>query len=404
MDELRGKNIVIGVTGSIAAYKAAEIVRLLRDRGAHVHPVMTRSATYFVHPTTFQSIAAERVTLRLFEDRGESLKHISLSALADILLIAPATANIIGKIAQGIADDILTATVMATRSPCVIAPAMNERMYQNPLVQQNIVKLKSLGYRFVGPEEGRLASGEIGRGRMSEPASIVDFVQKVLSQKKDLKGTSFIVTAGPTREPWDRVRFVSNYSSGKMGFAMAEEARDRGVRVILISGPTNITPPWGVQLLRVETARQMRETVKRYLSEVDGLIMVAAVADFRPLRVEEGKVRKKGRETITLSMIQNPDILEELGKEKGGKILVGFCAETENLLEGAKEKLQRKNLDLMVANDVTEEGVGFATDTNKVTLMDRWGTIKSLPLMSKREVAGEVWNHIKEVLEKSCQI
>jgi len=375
MSELKGKNVVLGITGSIASYKAAEIIRLIKDEGARVYPVMTRSATRLVHPATFQAMSGERVVSSLFKNEKDSLKHISLSALADILLIAPATANIIGKIAQGIADDILTTTVMAARAPIVIAPAMNERMYQNPLVQQNINKLKSVGYRFIGPAEGRLASGSKGKGRMSEPEVIVDFLKKILSSIKDFQGKSFIVTAGPTREPWDKVRFFSNYSSGKMGFAIAQEARDRGAKIILIAGPTCIEPPRGVKLYRVETARELREKVNKYFNEVNGLIMVSAVADFRPFEVKMGKISKEDKENITLKMVKNPDILEEIGRIKGGKILVGFCA----------------------ANDITEMGAGFGVDTNKVVLLDSKGKLKSLPLMNKREVAREIWNWIRDL-------
>ncbi|MBE0479335.1 bifunctional phosphopantothenoylcysteine decarboxylase/phosphopantothenate--cysteine ligase CoaBC [Candidatus Aerophobetes bacterium] len=395
MTNIKGKNIVLGITGSIAAYKAAEIIRVLKDRGARVFPVMTKSARHFVHPLTFQSICQEKVLLNLFEDKDESLKHISLSRLADALVIAPATANIIGKIASGIADDILTTTVLATRAPVVIAPAMNEWMYQNPLVQANIAKLKSLGYRFIGPEEGKLACGDEGRGRMSEPGAIVDFLEDVLLCKNDLKGKSFLITAGPTREPLDRVRFISNYSSGKMGFAIAKEAKERGARVILIAGPTWIEPPPGIKLYRVETANQMLEKVREHFRQVDGLIMASAVSDFRPLFVHKGKIKKEGKEKITLEFVKNPDILEEVAKIKGDKIVVGFCAETENLLEEARKKLSCKNMNLVVANDLTEEGAGFGVDTNKVTIMDAQGKLTHLPLMSKYEVAREILNHVK---------
>ncbi len=400
MSILQGKNIVLGITGSIAAYKAAEIISLLKKRGARVFPIMTKSATYFVHPITYQSIAGEKVSFSLFEKKDESLKHISLSEIADLLVIAPATANIIGKIASGIADDLLTTTVMATRAPVVIAPAMNERMYENPIVQENIRKLKSLGYRFVGPEEGKLACGDVGKGRMSEPHRIVDFLEEVLYSRKDFEGKSLVITAGPTREPIDRVRFISNYSTGKMGFALAEEARDRGAKVILISGPTSIDPPRGVKLYRVETTHQMLEKVKEHFRGADGLMMVAAVSDFRPIKVNEEKIKKEGKERLTLELTKNPDILEIVGKEKDKKILVGFCAETKNLLQEAKKKLKSKNLDLVVANNLTEKGAGFGVDTNKVILLDSHGEIKSLPLMSKREVAREILNHVKKLFEK----
>lgn len=401
MSVFKNKNIVLGITGSIAAYKTPHIIRLLRERGAHVFPVMTRAATYFVHPTTYQSIAAEKVTLSLFGEKDKGLRHISLSRTADLLLIAPATANIIGKIAAGIADDILTTTVMATRAPVVIAPAMDDRMYENPLVQRNIRKLKSSGYRFIGPEEGKLASGEEGKGRMSEPAVIVKFVEKTLLYREDLKGKSFIVTAGPTREPVDSIRFISNYSSGKMGFAIAEEARDRGAKVILISGPTCIEYPWGVELHRVETAHQMLEKVRKYFTQVDGLIMAAAVADFYSSPIPQGKLKKEGREKLNLQLIRTPDILEEMRKTDSRKILVGFCAETENLLQEAKKKLKSKKLDLIAANDLTEKGAGFGTDTNKVTLVDRQDKIIPLPLMSKRKVAEKIIDEIKKILERN---
>jgi len=400
MDELKNKNIILGVTGSIAAYKAPEIIRLLVREGAYVYPVMTRSATYFIHPLTLQSVSREKVTLSLFNGDERDIRHISLSALADVLLIAPATANIIGKIAAGIADDILTTTIIATRAPVVIAPAMNERMYKNPVVQQNIARLKSIGYRFIGPEEGRLACQDKGKGRMSEPATIVGFLKKIFSKMEDFKGKSFIVTAGPTREPIDVVRFISNYSSGKMGFAIAREMWDRGAKVILISGPTFIKPPEGVDFFVVETARQMEEKVKEYFDRVDGLIMTAAVCDFRPVQSFKGKMKKESKERVVLELVRNPDILEEIGRVKGEKILIGFCAEAENILQEARQKLKKKNLDLIVANDVTEKGAGFEVDTNKVFLLNSKGEVKSLPLMSKRKVAEVICDHIKQILEE----
>lgn len=397
---LKDKNVVIGITGSIAAYKAVEIIRLLRKRGSYVYPVMTKHATFFVHPTTFKTVANQEVILDLFEKKGTSLKHISLSDIADLFLIAPATANIIGKIASGIADDILTATVMATKAPVVIAPAMNQRMYNNPVVRQNISRLKSLGYRFIGPEVGELASGVIGEGRMSEPHSIVNFLEGIFLSKKDLEGKSFIVTAGPTREPFDAVRFISNYSSGKMGFALAEEARDRGARVILISGPTLINPPEGVEFYPVETAREMMEKVKGWFEKVDGLVMASAVSDFRPLEVKKGKIKKDDKDKIIVELIKNPDILEQMGKIKGKRVLVGFCAETEDLVRYAKEKLIRKNLDLVVANNITCQEAGFGVDTNKVVIVNRQGEVEALPVMSKREVASKIWDRIKQLLNK----
>ena len=394
---LRGKNIVLGVTASIAAYKAAEIVSLLRERGASVYPIMTREATFLIHPITLKTLADQKVATRLF-DQEPVIKHISLSKLADLVLIAPATANIIGKIASGIADDLLTTTVMATSAPVVIAPAMNEKMYSNPVVQRNISDLKALGYRFIGPESGKLACGEAGKGRMTEPQIIVDYVEKVFSFLKDLEGKSFIVTAGPTRELWDEVRFISNYSSGKMGFAIAEEAQKRGAKVILISGPSTLEPPPGVLFYPIKTCEEMRAKVKEFFLQVDGLIMAAAPADFRPSVREKGKIKKESKEKVILELVKNPDILEEMGKIKREKILVGFCAETQNLQERAKEKLKRKNLDLIVANDLTQPGAGFGEDTNKVIFINRKGEVKDFPLMSKREVAREILNEVKRIM------
>ena len=401
MEELENKNIILGITGSIAAYKAAEIARLLKKEKARVYPVMTKSATYFIHPLTLQAICQEKVITDLFEDRERPLKHISLSLVADALLVAPATANFIGKVASGVADDALTTFVMATatRAPIVIAPAMNKLMYENPLVQKNIEKLKSLGYTFIGPEEGELACGK-GKGRMSEPSFIVDFLKKLLSKMQDLKGKSLMVTAGPTREPFDMVRFFSNYSSGKMGFAIAEEARRRGAEVTLISGPTFLEPPPGVRFYSVETCLDMREKVMEQFEKVDAVIMAAAVSDFRPANFFRKKIKKEENERLNVELVKNPDILQELGKIKGEKILVGFCAESDKLLERAKEKLRRKNLDLIVANNIREEGAGFEVDTNKVFLVDSEGNVTPLPLMSKKEVAAEILNYLKKILDK----
>ncbi|MBC7190632.1 bifunctional phosphopantothenoylcysteine decarboxylase/phosphopantothenate--cysteine ligase CoaBC [Candidatus Aerophobetes bacterium] len=400
MSSLNGKNIVLGVTGSIAAYKVPEIIRLLREKGAFVFPVMTKNATFFIHPLTLQTIAGRKVDVDLFEEKEDPLKHINLSLIADAVLIAPATANIIGKIANGIADDLLTTTLLATCSPVFIAPAMNHRMFKSPQVQENIAKLASWGYLFIGPEEGELACGEKGKGRMSEPAKIVDFLEKFFAQKKDLEGKCILVTAGPTREPLDRVRFISNFSSGKMGFAIAQAAKNRGAKVILIKGPTPISPPEGVEVHEVESASEMFEKVKAFFPQTDALIMSAAVSDFRPLEAKEGKIKKEKCERLTLTLVKNPDILEEMGKNKGEKILVGFCAETENLLEEAKKKLERKNLDLIVANNLNYPGAGFATDTNKVFIINRSGRIKEHPLMSKREVAEEILEEVKRLFQE----
>ena len=395
---LKDRNIVLGVAGSIAAYKAAEIVRLLRKRGASVYPLMTQAAIHFVHPLTLTSLAAQEVALDLFETKRGRMRHLSLAELADLVLIAPATANVMGKIAHGIADDLLTTAVMATRAPVVLAPAMDEGMYENPVVQANMRELKSRGMHIIDPVKGELASGEVGKGRMVEPQKIVDYAEGVLQSRQDFAGKLFMVTAGPTREALDKVRFISSYSSGKMGYALAEEGIDRGARIILISGPSSLLPPPQAEFHSVETALEMRERVMERFFEVDGVLMAAAVSDFRPKRVHNGKIKKNACTSLRLDLVQNPDILQELGRNKGDKFLVGFCAETSGLKEKAKEKLEEKNLDLVVANDITLEGAGFGGDTNVVLLVGRDGEAISLDRRSKREVAGKVWDKVKEFM------
>ena len=395
---LKDRNILLGITGSIAAYKAAEIVRLLRKRGATVYPLMTQAATHFIHPLTLMSLAAQEASLDLFEMKRGRMRHLSLARLADLVLIAPVTANVMGKIAHGIADDLLTTIVMATKAPIILAPAMDEGMYENPVVQANIRELKSRGMRFIGPEEGELASGEVGKGRMAEPPKIVDYAERMLQSRQDFAGKLFMVTAGPTREALDQVRFISSYSSGKMGYALAEEGIDRGARIILISGPSSLFPPPQAEFCGVATALEMKKRVMERFSEVDGVLMAAAVSDFRPQLVHKGKIKKNARVSLKLDLVQNPDILKELGRIKKNKVLVGFCAETSRLKEKAKEKLKEKNLDLIVANDITLEGAGFGVDTNIVLLMDRDGEVISLDRRSKREVAGKVWDKVKELM------
>ena len=389
---------MLGVTGSIAAYKAAEIVRLLRKQGAGVYPLMTQAATHFVHPLTLTSLAAQEVALDLFETKRGRMRHLSLAELADLVLIAPATANVMGKVAHGIADDLLTTAVMATRAPVVLAPAMDGGMYENPVVQANVRKLKSRGMHIIGPEEGELASGEVGKGRMVEPQKIVGYVERILQSREDFGGKLFMVTAGPTREALDKMRFISSYSSGKMGYALAEEGIARGARIILVSGPSPLLPPPQAELHSVETALEMKKTVMERFSEVDGVLMAAAVSDFRPKRVHNDKIKKNAYTSLNLDLVQNPDILQELGRIKKDKLLVGFCAETSRLKEKAEEKLKEKNLDLIVANDITLEGAGFGVDTNIVLLMDRDGELISLDRRSKREVAGKVWDKVKELM------
>ena len=383
---LKGKKIVLGVTGGIAAYKAAELVRELVRSGAEVFVVMTRSAQEFITPLTLQTLSGNKVATELFSLLEESeIGHISLADRADILVIAPATANIIGKIAGGIADDLLSTVVMATQAPVLLAPAMNVHMWENSITQENIQKLRARGYHFIDPEAGELACGYEGKGRLAEIPAIVEEVQTLLSPK-DYSGETILVTAGPTEEPIDPVRFLSNRSSGKMGFAVSRAARRRGAQVTLVSGPTALTPPAHLRFIPVRTAAQMREAVLENLQAASIVVMAAAVSDFRPQGTREEKI-KKSKANLNLPLELNPDILYEAGQKKGTRLLIGFAAETHDLLQNARQKLAEKNLDLIVANDVSLPGAGFAADTNIVKLIDRRGNIEELPLMGKEEVA-----------------
>ena len=396
---LTDKQIVVGITGSIAAYKSLELIRGLRVRSCQVHPVMTRCAQKFISPMSVEMLAGERAIVDLFENIHSGASHIHLSTLADAVLIAPATANTLGRLASGISDDILCALVMATRSPVLLAPAMNERMWLSPAVQENVRRLELFGYRFVGPEKGSLACGSSGVGRMSEPVRIIECIESILT-KKDFAGKRLVVTAGPTREYLDSVRFISNRSSGKMGYAIAGELRCRGAEVVLISGPTNLNHPYGVEFCKVETAKEMRTEVLKVFPDSDGLIMVAAVGDYRPALLMSGKLKKKSHQDIAVRLVPNPDILEEVSSMKGNRLLVGFCAESESLVEHAREKLRRKNLDMIVGNDIEMDGSGFAGDTNKVVVLDRDDNLVRLPLMSKRELARRLCDTISGLLEQ----
>ena len=394
MSELNGKTILLGVTGGIAAYKAVDVVSRLVKLGATVNVIMTRNATMLVQPLTFRYISRNPVAVDMF-DEPESWKpeHISLADKADIFVIAPATANIIGKLAHGIADDMLSTTALAIRCPALIAPAMNSNMYDNPILQANIDILKKYRFEFIEPEYGILACGYEGKGRLADPIKIVERIQQILNAPRDLEGKTVLVTAGPTREALDPVRFISNRSSGKMGYAIAESASKRGADVILISGPTTLNPPNNVKLVNVESAIQMRDEVMSYASQSQIIIMSAAVSDYRPRDFSNQKI-KKDKDIITLVLEENPDILAELGRNKKGQILVGFSMETENLLENSRKKLEKKNADLIVANDLSKEGAGFGTDTNIVTLINSSGQIKELPLMSKYDVANAILDEI----------
>ncbi len=395
------KNVVLGVAGSIAAYKAAEIASELVKRGYSVHTVMTRAARHFISPLTFQALTRNPAHSSMFSPpRDWEVAHISLADRADLILVAPATANILGKVAAGLADDLLTATIMAAKCPVLFAPAMNARMYSNPIVQRNMALLAGQGYFFVEPEEGRLACGAEGKGRLASTERILAAAVSLLGDAGDLAGRRVLVTAGPTREPIDPVRFISNRSSGKMGYALAAEARRRGAEVVLVSGPTSLVPPAGVRTVFVETAQEMLAAVLESFPSVDIVVKAAAVADFRPRERAPEKIKKE-EAALTLELERTPDILGTLGEQKKShQILVGFAAETKDLFLHAEEKLRKKNLDLLVANDVTEEGAGFEVDTNIVTLFYPDGTHVKLPKMRKQDLARVIFDRIVKILEE----
>ncbi|HHW41492.1 MAG TPA: bifunctional phosphopantothenoylcysteine decarboxylase/phosphopantothenate--cysteine ligase CoaBC [Syntrophomonadaceae bacterium] len=392
------KSIVLGITGSIAAYKAAELTSMLVKKGYEVYVIMTQAATKFVTPLTLQTLSQHPVYVEMFDSpQSWEIGHISLAQRADVVLVAPATANFIAKLAAGLADDLLSATLLATRAPVIIAPAMNVGMYENPIFQKSMQFLKEQGYFFVEPDEGRLACGTTGKGRLAELDKIVSALEEIFSAKHELSGKHVLVTAGPTREPIDPVRFLSNYSSGKMGYAIAQEARERGARVTLVSGPCHLEPPAGVDLIPVETAQEMFDAVIKHFDTADVVIKAAAVADFRPRQRAAEKI-KKDEAVMTLELERTPDILQHLGDNKRDQVLVGFAAETENIVENARAKLKRKNLDLLVANDLTEEGAGFGVDTNVATLFFPDGTTVKLPKMTKRELARAIIDQVIKLL------
>ena len=380
--EIQGKKIVLGVTGGIAAYKAVEIVSRLRKAGAEVHVIMTKEATQFVTELTFREISGQPVAVDMWEKVTHfNVEHIALAQLADLMLIAPATANIIAKAAVGIADDMLSTTLLATKAPIYVAPAMNTNMYENPITQRNIAELRSRGFHIIEPAAGHLACGTSGKGRLPEPVDIVRIVSAALTSQdltsqpltcQDLTGQKILVTAGGTIEPLDPVRYIGNRSTGRMGYAIAEEAARRGAEVVLVSGPTVLEDPAGVRVIRIETARQMREAV---------------LAEFPTA-------------AAVIHLVRNPDILYELGQKKEHQVLVGFAAETCKVEEYARKKLAKKNLDFIVANDVSEADAGFGVETNRIKLIDRSGRMTPYPLMSKKELAGIILDHVAEVLEK----
>ena len=394
---LAGKNIVIGVTGGIAAYKAVEVVSRLRKAGANTHVIMTREATEFVTELTFREISGNSVTVDMWAKvTNFKVEHIALANLADIMLIVPATANIIAKAAAGIADDMLSTTILATKAPLFFAPAMNTNMYENPVTQENIAKLKARGIHIIEPASGALACGTSGKGRLPEPITIVEELLAFSNISKSLTGRTVIVTAGGTIEPIDPVRYIANRSTGRMGYAIAEALAARGAETILISGPTSITPPAGVKLIKVATAIEMKTAVDEYYDTADAVVMSAAVADYRPETVADNKI-KKSDDALFLKLVRNPDILLGLGERKNKQLLIGFAAETTNVDEYAQKKLIKKNLDYIVANDVSQSDAGFGVETNRVKIFSKT-EVKEYPLMAKRELA----NIIADIIAKEC--
>jgi len=393
---LKNKVIVLGISGGIAAYKAADLASKLAQAGATVKVVMTWEATQLVQPLTFQALTGNPVVTDMFEPAPLSaITHVSLADEADIVVIVPATANIIAKMAAGIADDILTCTVLATKAPVVISPAMHHNMYVNPVTQENIGKLKARGFTVIPAVHGRLASGSIGYGRLPEIPEIMGVIQQTLGKNGDLAGKRVVVTAGGTQETIDPVRYITNNSSGKMGYALAEAARDRGAAVTLITTPTSLNPVAGVEMVNVRSAREMKDAVVKAVAKTDVLIMAAAVADYAPKTVAAQKI-KKGAGDMTLELVKTPDILSAV---KGNFAKVGFAAETQDLIANAKKKLVNKSLDIIVANDVTVKDSGFGAETNKVTILKKDGKMEDLPLMSKREVAEKILDNVAKLLK-----
>ena len=398
---LKDKTILLGVTGGIAVYKAADLVSRLKKQNANVEVIMTSNAMEFVTPLTFQTMSNNMVHSDMFKEiTNYDVEHISLAQSADIILIAPATANTIGKIACGIADNLLTTVVMASNAKVIFAPAMNTTMYNSPMVQENIHKLKKIGYEFIAPGVGLLACGDYGAGKMAEPADIVEYlIQNFI--EKDFKNKKIVITAGATIEPLDPVRYMTNYSSGKMGYSLAEDAKNRGAEVVLISGPTSLSPPKGVKFVSINTTREMLEVVGHYFEDCDVLIKAAAPLDYRPDTVSDIKIKKNETEAdeLNLKFIRNPDIAKHYGKNKKNQIIVGFAAETNNLYEFAFEKIKKKNFDFIVANDVLEKGAGFKGDTNIVTIIDKNGESTKYPIMEKKDVAKLILDKVSYILK-----
>ncbi len=401
MSRSRGR-VLIGITGSIAAFKIAEVTSALVKSGIDVQVIMTASAVHFIGGDTFSVLTGKRVYKDLFSpfDEGK-IVHVELSREYDLFLIAPASANTISKIANGIADNLLTTTCLGFPPNNVIfAPAMNTRMYENPIIQENIKKLKKLGYRFIEPDSGILACREVGKGRLASWEEIVEYIKTLLYKSKDFMGKKALITAGPTREPIDPVRFITNHSSGKMGYAIAKALRDRGADVMLITGPTHLIPPGDIKVLQVETAIEMHRAVMDMVKDVDIFISAAAVSDFRPRDFLKEKIKKGESSDLLIHLKKNPDILKEVSRiKKSDQIIVGFAAETEDLFENAKKKIEEKQLDFIVANKIGDKGAGFEVDTNRVTIIEKDGNLYRYPLLPKDEVAHIILTHILKILK-----
>jgi phosphopantothenoylcysteine decarboxylase/phosphopantothenate--cysteine ligase len=396
---LTNKNIVLGVTGGIAAYKAAELTRALIKAGAQVKVIMTKSAAEFITPLTMQTLSQNQVYTDMFVPANKyEMAHIALAEFADAFVIAPATANIIGKIASGIGDDLLSTTIMAQVKPTLICPAMNDKMLANPIVQDNIKKLKKFGYVIMDSAEGELACKTQGKGRLPDIPEIVEKIETLLAPK-DFGGVNILITAGPTEEPLDPVRFITNLSSGKMGYSLAIAAHRRGAKVTLISGPTTLPLPPSEKIIKVRTAQEMYKAVLDNYKKAAIIIKAAAVADYCPKALATEKI-KKDKQIFSLELKRNPDIIAEIGKNKGNRVLVGFAMETENLLANAREKLKTKNMDLIIANNLQEEGAGFRTDTNIITIIDRTGNAEYFEKMTKVEAAEEILNRVQKIINK----
>lgn len=394
---LKGKTVVLGVTGSIAAYKIANLASMLVKLHADVNVIMTRNATNFINPITFETLTGNKCLIDTFDRNFQfNVEHVALAKRADIFMVAPASANVIGKIAHGIADDMLTTTIMACKCPKLISPAMNTNMFENPILQDNLKILEKYGYELIQPASGYLACGDTGAGKMPEPETLLQYILRTIAKEKDLAGKQILITAGPTQEKIDPVRYITNHSTGKMGYALARAAMLRGARVTLVTGPVAIEPPMFVDVVPVTSAQHMADAVISRAPQMDIIIKAAAVADYRPVNPADEKIKKRDGEEASISLERTTDILKTLGEQKKeGQFLCGFSMETENMLENSKAKLEKKNLDMIVANNLKVQGAGFGTDTNVVTLITK-DTIKELELMSKDQVADVILTAILE--------